>query len=97
MEFASGFLWHGAMDIRRLIGENIRVRRVAARLSQEVLAAKVGVEQSYLSGLEAGRRNPTAVTLWHFAIALKIKPGALFEAPPSEVSLKRGRGRPRND
>jgi transcriptional regulator with XRE-family HTH domain len=86
------------MDIRRLIGENIRIRRIAARLSQEALAAKVGVEQSYLSGLEAGRRNPTAVTLWHVAIALKIKPGALFETPPADsVANKKKPGRPRGD
>ncbi|WP_256568321.1 helix-turn-helix domain-containing protein [Bradyrhizobium sp. CCGUVB14] len=86
------------MDIRRLIGENIRVRRLAAKLSQEAFAAKIGVEQSYLSGLEAGRRNPTAVTLWHVAIALRIKPGALFETPPADlVDKKKGRGRPRND
>jgi transcriptional regulator with XRE-family HTH domain len=86
------------MDIRRLIGENIRIRRIAARLSQEALAAKVGVEQSYLSGLEAGRRNPTAVTLWHVSIALKIKPGALFETPPADSAVaKKRRGRPRGD
>ncbi len=84
------------MDIRRIIGENIRARRVAARLSQEALAAKVGVEQSYLSGLEAGRRNPTAVTLWHVAVALKIKPGALFDAPPELSSPKKKVGRPRS-
>jgi transcriptional regulator with XRE-family HTH domain len=86
------------MDIRRLIGENVRVRRLAAKLSQEAFAAKVGVEQSYLSGLEAGRRNPTAVTLWHVAIALRIKPGTLFEAPPTDSSgKKKRRGRPRGD
>jgi transcriptional regulator with XRE-family HTH domain len=86
------------MDIRRLIGENIRIRRLAAKLSQEAFAAKVGVEQSYLSGLEAGRRNPTAVTLWHVAIALRIKPGTLFEPPPPDSSSKKKRrGRPRGD
>jgi transcriptional regulator with XRE-family HTH domain len=86
------------MDIRRLIGENIRIRRLAAKLSQEAFAAKAGVEQSYLSGLEAGRRNPTAVMLWHIAIALKIKPGALFETPPTDASSKKKkRGRPRAD
>jgi transcriptional regulator with XRE-family HTH domain len=85
------------MDIRRLIGENVRVRRLAAKLSQEAFAAKVGVEQSYLSGLEAGRRNPTAVTLWHVAIALRIKPGTLFETPPADSLSKKRRGRPRGD
>jgi hypothetical protein len=43
-EIASVFPSHAEMDIRRLIGENIRVRRLAAKLSQEALAAKVGVE-----------------------------------------------------
>ena len=90
-----GFLSHVAMDIRRQIGENIRVRRIAAKLSQEALAAMAGVEQSYLSGLEAGRRNPTAVTLWHVAKALEIKPGALFDPPPTEAPPKKRRGRPR--
>jgi transcriptional regulator with XRE-family HTH domain len=82
------------MDVRRLIGENVRSRRIAAKLSQESFAARVGVEQSYLSGLEAGRRNPTAVTLWHISVALRIKPGALFEMPPS-VPKKSRPGRPR--
>jgi transcriptional regulator with XRE-family HTH domain len=84
------------MDIRRVIGENIRRRRLAAGLSQERLAAQMGVEQSYLSGLEVGRRNPTAVTIWHAALALNVKPGALFESPKEELAgKKRSRGRPR--
>lgn len=82
------------MDVRRVIGENVRSRRIAAKLSQEAFAAKIGVEQSYLSGLEAGRRNPTALTLWHIALALRIKPGVLFEVPPA-VSKGTKRGRPR--
>lgn len=76
------------MDVRRVIGENIRIRRQAEDLSQEKLAALVGVEQSYLSGLEAGKRNPTAVTLWHIAVALKVKPGALFDPPPAAAGAK---------
>jgi len=84
------------MDIRRLIGENIKVRRQAAGFSQEALAAKAGVEQSYLSGLESGKRNPTAVTLWHISVALRIKPGDLFEPPANEsTAKKKARGRPR--
>jgi transcriptional regulator with XRE-family HTH domain len=82
------------MDVRRLIGENVRARRIAAKLSQEAFAAKIGVEQSYLSGLEAGRRNPTAVTIWHISVALRIKPGTLFEAAPV-VPKKSRAGRPR--
>lgn len=67
------------MDIRRLVGENVRRYRLAAKLSQEELAARMGVEQGYVSYLEAGRRNPTIVTLWHAATALKVKPSQLLE------------------
>ena len=81
------------MDVKRIIGENVWARREAAKLSQEAFAAKIGVEQSYLSGLEAGKRNPTAVTLWHIATALRIKPGVLFEAPPTIPKKKVGRPR----
>jgi transcriptional regulator with XRE-family HTH domain len=83
------------MDVRHVIGENIRRRRLALGLPQERLAAQIGVEQSYLSGLEYGRRNPTAVTLWHVALALKIKPGSLFETPREEPKGKKRGGRPR--
>jgi transcriptional regulator with XRE-family HTH domain len=83
------------MDVRQVIGENIRRRRLALGLSQERLAALIGVEQSYLSGIEYGRRNPTAVTLWHVALALKVKPGSLFEIPKDESKAKKRVGRPR--
>jgi transcriptional regulator with XRE-family HTH domain len=58
------------MDIRRVVGENVRRCREAAGLSQEELAARMGVEQGYVSRLEAGTRNPTIVTIWHAAQSL---------------------------
>jgi transcriptional regulator with XRE-family HTH domain len=67
------------MDIRRLVGDNVRRYRLAAGLTQEDLAASMGFEQEYLSNLEAGKRNPTIVTIWKAANALKIKPAQLFE------------------
>jgi transcriptional regulator with XRE-family HTH domain len=67
------------MDIRRLVGSNVRRYREAAGLSQEDLAARIGVDQGYVSKLEAGARNPTIVTVWHVAEALKVHPSALFD------------------
>ncbi|HVV78047.1 MAG TPA: helix-turn-helix domain-containing protein [Pseudolabrys sp.] len=32
-----------------------------------------------MSGLEAGQRNPTIVTLWHLAKALNVKMRELFK------------------
>lgn len=67
------------MDIRRVVGQNVRRYRLAAGLTQEELAAEIGVGQGYLSHLEAGKRNPTILTLWHTARALRVKPNQFFE------------------
>jgi transcriptional regulator with XRE-family HTH domain len=78
------------MDIRREVGENIRLIREAAGLSQEELAVRMGVDQGYVSSLEAGRRNPTILTIWHAAMALRTQPANLFE-PPKSAPPKRKR------
>ena len=41
-----------AMDIRQTVGFNLRRLRAAAGLSQEELAAKTGLDRSYISGIE---------------------------------------------
>lgn len=61
-----------------MVGRNVRRLRTAAGLSQADLAIKMGVDRSYISGLELGERNPTVVTLWHVAQALEVKVGLLL-------------------
>ncbi|WP_082609991.1 helix-turn-helix transcriptional regulator [Bosea sp. Root381] len=61
------------MDVRRLVGENVRAYRLAAGLSQEEVAVRMGVDRAYVSGLETGRRNPTVLTLWHASLALGVE------------------------
>lgn len=46
--------------------------RVAAGLSQDEIAVRMGVEQTYVSGLERGIRNPTLTTLERAANALNV-------------------------
>ncbi|MGB9115153.1 helix-turn-helix domain-containing protein [Bradyrhizobium sp.] len=75
------------MDVRRIVGLNIRKHRIASALSQEELASRMGVEQFYISGLEAGRRNPTLVTLWRAADALGITPTKLLDERGQRVEL----------
>lgn len=65
-------------DVRRLVGRNVRRLRIAAGLSQAELAARMGVDRAYVSGLELGQRNATIVTLWHTAKALEVKLQAFF-------------------
>jgi transcriptional regulator with XRE-family HTH domain len=67
------------MDVRTIVGSNVRRYRGEAGLSQEGLAELMGVDRAYVSGLELGRRNPTILTIWHTAMALKIRPSKLLE------------------
>jgi transcriptional regulator with XRE-family HTH domain len=60
------------MDMRKLVGRNVRRIRLKADLTQEQFAERSGFSQQYLSGLEKGRRNPTIVTLYELAKALGV-------------------------
>ena len=66
------------MDVRQLVGENVRRLRRDRGLSQEQFAEVSGLTQQYLSGLERGKRNPTVLTIYELAIALKVVPADLL-------------------
>jgi transcriptional regulator with XRE-family HTH domain len=66
------------MDMRKLVGGNTRRFRVARGLTQERLSELSGLTQQYISGLEQGRRNPTILTLFELAQALKTTPATLI-------------------
>ena len=77
------------MDMRKLVGENFaRIRRERG-LTQEVVAARTGISQQYLSGLERGRRNPTVITLFELAQALSVNPVDLIAESIEEESGSR--------
>ena len=60
------------MDMRALVGQNVKRIRLRTGLTQEQFAAKSGFSQQYLSTLERGRRNPSIVTLYELATALGV-------------------------
>jgi transcriptional regulator with XRE-family HTH domain len=62
------------MDMRRIVGSNVRRLRLEKNLTQEQFAELSGLSQQYISGLERGHRNPTVVTLYEIATALKAQP-----------------------
>jgi transcriptional regulator with XRE-family HTH domain len=61
------------MDMRRLVGRNVRRARTKAGLTQEQFSERSGFTQQYISDLERGRRNPTIVTLYELARALGVE------------------------
>lgn len=66
------------MDVRRLVGQNLRRYRKAAGLSQEELAHRARLDRTYISGVERGVRNPTILVLQEIANALGIEPEELL-------------------
>jgi len=72
------------MDIRQILGHNVKALRTAAGMSQETLAARMDVDQAYISRLEAGEKNPTILTVWHAAQALGTTPGGLMQEIPKK-------------
>ena len=79
------------MDVRRVIGLNVVRLRRERGISQEELSFRSKRTRAYLSGLERGQRNPTAVTLDKIATALGVPIIELFQTIPTVNPPNRGR------
>jgi len=60
------------MDMRKLVGRNVRRLRLQKGLTQEQLSVASGFSQQYLSDLERGLRNPTVVSVYELAQAMGV-------------------------
>jgi DNA-binding XRE family transcriptional regulator len=67
------------------LAKNVRHWRITAGLTQTAVAKRSGMNRSYLSHLESGRRNPTRATLDRLARTLKVTPGYFFEDVSARV------------
>ncbi|MEI8093909.1 MAG: helix-turn-helix transcriptional regulator [Spirochaetales bacterium] len=70
-----------ATDLSRLLGANIKAFRRALGITQEALAAKVGLSTPYLNLLESGKKFPSEQKLSDLALGLGIRPYELFLDP----------------
>ena len=82
------------MDIRRLVGKNLRRLRLARGLTQEGLAHDADVAPSFLSQIENGKRSPTVIMLQILANALHAPVIEFFAdsktaTPPSRTARPR--------
>jgi transcriptional regulator with XRE-family HTH domain len=60
-------------------GANVRKLREARDWTQEQLAERAELDQTYISGIERGERNATLLTTTRLALALKTTAAALCE------------------
>jgi transcriptional regulator with XRE-family HTH domain len=76
------------MDMRKLVGQNVKRIRQAKGLTQEQFSDCSGFSQQYFSSLENGRRNPTVITLYELAQALGTQPVELLSASGGRSTRK---------
>lgn len=66
------------MDWNQVVAKNVRRLRKERGLTQEQLAHEVGIDLTYLGGIERGRRNPSVEVLGRIAHALNTHPCDFF-------------------
>ncbi|MBU4272033.1 MAG: helix-turn-helix domain-containing protein [Planctomycetes bacterium] len=59
-------------DILDRFGDRVRELRKASGLSQEAFADKCGLDRTYISGIERGKRNVALVNIAVIARALDV-------------------------
>lgn len=82
------------MEICALVGLNVRRHRLAAGMTQEELAFRAGMDRTYLSDIERGRRNPTLLTMQDVATPLNLSVANLLEGSDA-IDPPKGPSRPR--
>lgn len=75
------------VNIYEQIARNIKKYRMAAGITQAVLAERVGVSHEFIRRIESkkGVKTFSIDTIWKISLALNIEPGKLFEIDMNEV------------
>ncbi|WBX85606.1 helix-turn-helix domain-containing protein [Sphingosinicella microcystinivorans] len=76
------------MDIRKRIGWNLRRLRKERDITQEDFATDSGFDRGYLSGVERGVRNPSALVIERIAKALEVDVIELLDAEKAKAFSK---------
>jgi transcriptional regulator with XRE-family HTH domain len=69
------------VDIREVLGANLKRLRSAKGWSQEQYAFEAGIHRTYVSDIERGARNPTIEILAKLAKPLGVEPADLIRRP----------------
>lgn len=65
--------------VLKVLGQLVRQHRGRMGISQEELAARSGLDRTYISGVERGVRNPSLTALMKIADGLNLSVSALLE------------------
>ena len=77
------------MDVRNRIGANLKRLRSGKGVTQEAFANDSGFDRGYISGVERGVRNSSALVLERIADALDVDVAELFKKAESTTKDSR--------
>ena len=66
------------IDIKTLVGKRVKELRNKRGISQEELADRAGLDRTYITSVECGKRNISIVNVEKIATALKISLAEFF-------------------
>jgi transcriptional regulator with XRE-family HTH domain len=69
----------GAIRLRRIIGRNVKERRLAAGISERELAIRSGLREHLVVAMEAGKIDARLDQIVSVSVSLGVEPAALFE------------------
>jgi transcriptional regulator with XRE-family HTH domain len=67
------------MDIKETLGKRIKFLRNKIGVSQEELADRAGIDRTYITSVECGKRNIAIVNIEKIAKALGVTLAKLFD------------------
>lgn len=67
-----------ASSAQKKFGDRVRLLRTNAGLTQEALAAKCGLDRSYIGSVERGERNISLENICRIAAAIGVEAKELF-------------------
>ena len=68
------------MSIKIQVGQRIRQLRNSKDISQEKLALEVGLDRTYITSVENGKRNISVVNLEKIWTFFKLTPSQFFDS-----------------
>lgn len=69
------------MDIREKIGQRIKEYRTNLKLTQQALAFRAEIDNTYINEVENGKRNVSVINLEKIIVALQTNLRDFFDSP----------------
>lgn len=71
----------------KALGKTVRLLRKRAGFSQEGFAYEIGLDRTYIGGIERGERNISIINLKKISEGLRLSPVVFFKDLPKNIKL----------